>query len=61
MNYFFHIKLRPLVADTCSIVVTVAILAQGNNWIMRSRNPFSAFRNGFDSDRRNIFYFLDDH
>ena len=40
-----------------SLVDTVAILAQGNNWILRSRNPFYVFSRRFDSDRRTFFIF----
>ena len=36
--------------------VTVAILAQGNNWIMPSRSPFSTFVRWFNSDGWNFIF-----
>ena len=48
----------PKVAKNQSKVVTVAILAQGNNWIMRWRNPFSIFWSWFNSDEGNFFVFV---
>ena len=47
----------PIHTFSSSLVDTVAILAQGNNWILRSRNPFYVFSKRFDSDGRTFFIF----
>ena len=44
--------------DQVHVISTVAILAQGKHWIMRSRNPLFVFPCVFDARCGNIFYFF---
>ena len=46
--------------DQVHVVSTVAILAQGKHWIMRSRNPLFVFWCLFDSWCWNIYNFFID-
>ena len=43
INSWVHTLIEPIVS-------TVAILAQGKHWIMRSRNPLFVFPRRFDSE-----------